>query len=429
MVLSKQDKATGIHDDGGDADGMPSVACRHILILNWRDITHPQAGGAEKVTHEIARRWVAWGHHVTLFCASYPGAAPEEIVDGVRVLRRGRQHTVHWEAYRYYRRYLRGRCDIILDEVNTIPFFAPLYASEPVIMFVHQLARDVWRYEAPFPLSTIGYVAEPLYLQVYRRTPVMTVSKSTQDDLHRLGLSGASHIIPESVDTQAFEDLLPLSTKRQQLTLAFVGRIVPSKRVDHIIQAFASLYHAGTEARLWIIGSCEETYRRRLDRQISDLGVTNLVTFWGYTDRPTKERLLAQAHLLVMTSVREGWGLVVTEANRLGTPAVVYDVPGLRDSTRDGQTGIVCRRNTPTCLARVIAALWEDPALYQRLRTGAWAWAREFNWDTTAREAWHVIEETLTPMPLKDADLAAMQLMGPKLAASSILHQETNPDG
>lgn len=377
------------------ADG--AATCHRVLILNWRDITHPRAGGAEKVTHEIARRWVAWGHEVTVFCASYPGAAPEEMVDGVRVLRRGRQHTVHWEAYRYYRRHLRGRCDVILDEVNTIPFFAPLYASEPVLMFVHQLAREVWHYEAPFPLSTAGYIAEPLYLQAYRRTPVITVSASTRDDLRRLGLAGRCHIIPESVDTRALEELPPLSTKESGLTLAFVGRVVPSKRVDHIIRALAALRRAGVESRLWVIGSCDDVYRRVLDRRIADLRLGDDVTFWGYADRVTKEWMLARAHLLVMTSVREGWGLVVTEANRLGTPAVVYDVPGLRDSTRDGETGLVCDNTTPAALARAVAALWRDTDLYERLRHGAWAVAREYNWDRTAREAWLAVEENLSP--------------------------------
>src|SRR5205085_1272425 len=133
------------------------------VILNWRDILHPRAGGAEKVTHEIARHWVQWGHRVTLFCAAFPGAAYQETVDGVCVVRRGRQQTVHWDAYWHYRAGFQGRCDVIVDEVNTVPFFAPLYAREPVIMYCNQLAREVWRYEAPFPLSVVGYGAEPLY--------------------------------------------------------------------------------------------------------------------------------------------------------------------------------------------------------------------------------------------------------------------------
>src|SRR5438270_12706992 len=111
----------------------PPVTLRRILILNWRDVSHPQAGGAEKVTHEIARRWVEWGHRVTLFCASFPGADPEDVIDGVRVVRRGNQHTVYWQAFRHYKSLFRGQCDLIVDEVNAIPFLAHLYAQEPVL--------------------------------------------------------------------------------------------------------------------------------------------------------------------------------------------------------------------------------------------------------------------------------------------------------
>ena len=374
----------------------PMQPQRRVLILNWRDISHPGAGGAERVTHELARRWVTWGHQVTLFTASYPGARPEEWIDGVHVIRRGRQQTVHWEAYRHYRRALRGHYDVVVDEVNTIPFFAPLYARVPVVMYINQLAREVWRYEAPFPLSTAGYLTEPFYLRVYRHTPIMTISQSTEDDLRALGLRGSSHIIPMATDTQAFERLPDLETKERSLTLCFVGRVVPSKRVDHIVSALHLLHQTGHEdARLWIVGSWDDAYRRELDNLIAATGLGEHVTFFGRTDTATKEKLLARAHVFVIASIREGWGLVVTEANALGTPAVVYDVPGLRDSTVDGETGLVCKQNTPAALAQEIASLRQNTALYARLREHAWAAAKELSWDKTARAAWSAIEACL----------------------------------
>ncbi len=377
-------------------DGLKSTMSRYIVILNWRDIKNPSGGGAEKVTHEIARRWVDWGHRVTLFCAAYPGALSEETIDGVCVIRRGSQRTVHWEAYRYYKAHFRGHCDLIIDEINTVPFFAPLYAREPVVMFSHQLAREIWRYEAPFPLSGIGYLAEPLYLQAYRRTAIMTVSNSTKRDLQRLHLPGPYHIIPEAVDTIAPDVLPPLDMKEAYLTLAFVGRVVPSKRVDHIIRALGLLHQSGcTNARLWIVGSWDERYYQQLRDLIARLELTNAVVFHGRVDEATKESLLARAHALVMTSVREGWGLVVTEANKLGTPAVVYDVPGLRDSTRDQETGLICRRNTPPALAKAILTLHDEPDLYARLRHGAWITAKQLHWDETARAAWDVVARYL----------------------------------
>ena len=162
-----------------------------ILILNWRCPRNPRAGGAEIVTHEIARRLVAWGHQVEWFSATFPGAANEEILDGIRILRSGRQWTVHWRAFRRYHRRLRGNFDAVIDEVNTVPFFTPLWAEIPRFMFIHQLAREVWWYESRFPVSGIGYLAEPLYLRLYRRSPVLTVSPSTREDLRSLGFVGS----------------------------------------------------------------------------------------------------------------------------------------------------------------------------------------------------------------------------------------------
>lgn len=374
----------------------PIGKARRILILNWRDIAHPRAGGAEKVTHEIARRWVAWGHHVTLFCASFPGAADEESIDGVHIVRRGRQQTVHWAAYQYYRGRARGRYDIVIDEVNTIPFFAPLYAREPVILYSNQLAREVWRYEAPFPVNALGYIAEPMYMQAYRHTPIMTISCSTERDLRGLGLKGPCHIIPMAVDMPVSERLPAIEIKEPALTLAFVGRVVPSKRVDHTIEALSLIHQShDANAHLWIIGSWDERHKLALDRRITSLGLGSYVTFWGPVEAATKERLLARAHALVMTSVREGWGLVVTEANALGTPAVVYNVPGLRDSTRDGETGLVCAENTPASLAQAIMTLYGQRTLYNRLRNEAWASAKTLNWDRSARAAWDAVEAYL----------------------------------
>lgn len=376
--------------------GLNATKRRHIVILNWRDLANPRAGGAEKVTHEIARRWVQWGHRVTLFCASYPGALTEESVDGIQIIRRGRQHTVHWAAYCYYRDHLRGHCDIVVDEVNTIPFFAPLYAREPVLMFSHQLAREIWRYEAPFPLSTVGYLMEPMYLQAYRHTPVMTVSHSTRDDLRRLGLQGPCYVIPEAVDTAAPDVLPSLATKEHRLTLIFVGRVVPSKRVDHIVRALKLIQQKGhMDARLWIVGSWDDHCYQQLTSLIAGLRLEESVTFWGRVDDVVKEGLMARAHVFVMTSVREGWGLVVTEANRLGTPAVVYDVAGLRDSTLDGETGLICQRNTPFDLACAVGSLYDTPDQYDRMRERAWTTAKQLNWEQTARDAWRAVESLL----------------------------------
>ncbi len=351
-----------------------------ILILNWRCPLNPKAGGAEIVTHRVAQWLVANGHSVEWFSASYPGAKLSEVVDGVQIVRRGRQWTVHWLAFRRYHRKLRRRFDVVVDQVNTMPFFTPLWADIPTVMFIHQLAREVWWYESPFPLSAAGYIAEPIYLRVYKQTPVLTVSQSTKDDLRQLGLKGSITILPEGIEV---DPALPVA-KVETPTILFVGRLAPSKRVDHIVRAFAMLRQKGQPAQLWIVGDGLPDYLAALRRLVSKLGIDADVTFLGKVSPEEKQRRMSGAHLLVMASVREGWGLVVTEAAACGTPAIVYDVGGLRDAVRDGQTGLVVG-TSPDKLAQGMSTLLSDAKLYRRMSIAAAEWGRTFSFEASGR--------------------------------------------
>ena len=65
----------------------------NILALNWNDLSNPYAGGAEVHLAELLRRLVAYGHRVTLFCSNYPGGKPEEVIAGIRIVRRGNRYN------------------------------------------------------------------------------------------------------------------------------------------------------------------------------------------------------------------------------------------------------------------------------------------------------------------------------------------------
>jgi glycosyltransferase involved in cell wall biosynthesis len=84
--------------------------------------------------------------------------------------------------------------------------------------------------------------------------------------------------------------------------------------------------------------------------------------------------------------VKEGWGLIVTEAASQGTPAVVYDVDGLRDSVRNGETGLVTRTNTPAELAANINVLLSQPNLYAHTRASGWEWSNIVTFDRSYLE-------------------------------------------
>jgi glycosyltransferase involved in cell wall biosynthesis len=104
----------------------------------------------------------------------------------------------------------------------------------------------------------------------------------------------------------------------------------------------------------------------------------------GYLPRRDLYERMARAHSLLVTSVREGWGMVITEANSVGTPAVGYDVPGVRDAIRDGDTGILAEAGNPTELANAALSLIADAGVYAFRRGQALVWSRGFSWQRTA---------------------------------------------
>jgi glycosyltransferase involved in cell wall biosynthesis len=346
-----------------------------ILILNWRDVRSPGAGGAERLTHEIATRLVASGHEVTWLSSYADGLLCEEMLEGVRVLRRGSEATT-----RFYARGVAREvgADVILEEINTLPYFSPLWSSAPVVLFMNQLAREVWWYEAPLPLAVVGWLLEPLYLQAYRRCVAITISRSSLLDLRRLGLRRPITVIPMAPGR---DGVSAPPRKRLEGRMIAIGRMAPSKRYDHAIRALQQLRGAYPDASLTIVG--QGPMREDLERVAKQCGVADAVVFAGSTTEAEKERLIDAADVLVGTSVREGWGLTVTEAAVRATPAVVYDIPGFRDAVIPDRTGLLVRPD-PGALADGVAWLLRRPDVYDDMRKEARRLSAMLSFDATA---------------------------------------------
>ncbi len=341
-----------------------------ILILNWKDLANPNAGGAEVYTEEVARRWVSWGHDVTLFCASVEARPETEYVEGVKVIRRGGRLGVYAAARRFVSSQPPEAFDVIIDEVNTRPFLTPRYVSgTPVVAFIHQVAREIWFHETPWPLAALGrYVLEPRWLRSYRDVPTLTVSDSSAESLRDYGLRNIQ-VMPEGID---IDTNIPPTHKAAEPTICFVGRLSSSKRPEHILDAFALLRKTVPNARLDMVG--DGPLRRRLEAR-----AVPGVTFHGRVDSVTKLTLMARAHALVLTSVREGWGLVVDEAAAVGTRTIAYDRPGLRDSVPAAGGQLVAP--TPAALAAGLVSVLPE---WSHTSSGWMGGATD--WNTVAKE-------------------------------------------
>ena len=325
--------------DGRLAGSGPTDAPLRILAYNWRDLAHPRAGGAEVYLQSVAREWVRQGHQVTVFSAAVDGRPAEEFADGVRVIRRGGRIGVYRQARRYWRREGAGQYDLVLDCVNTRPFLCPRFVRNvPVAALIHQVAREVWHYETPWPIAVVGrYLLEPRWLRAYRDVPVVTVSESSRQSLAEYGLRRVT-VVPEG-----WVPAFPAPVAKEPVpTVVFVGRLSANKRPEHAIAAFALVRRQLPDAQMWVLGSGPQEARLR---KLAGPGVT----FLGHVPEEAKRERLGRAHALVATSVREGWGLVVTEAAASGTVAIGYDVAGLRDSI--GASGGILTRADPGSLA------------------------------------------------------------------------------
>lgn len=346
-----------------------------ILWLNWRCWLNPAMGGAEVFTREVASNWVKRGHELTLFTSEFPGSLKEEMSNGIKIVRSGGRFSVYWRAKKLYNERFRSEnFDIVIDEINTRPFFAPNFVKDTkVIAMIHQLAREYWFYETPFPISYLGYrYLESKWLGQYRNIPTVTVSESTRLDLVEIGFKN-TYVVPEGLD---FPPLSSMPPKEGTPIIVFAGRLKRTKRPDHAIKAFALIKEKLPEAQLWIIG--DGPFRHKLER-MGGKGIT----FFGSLDNSTRRDFIKKCSILINPGIREGWGLNVIEANALGVPAVAYNVPGLCDSIKDNETGLLVKGDVEDLAAKTIILL-NDQMLLERLSRNALDYSGEFSWDKTA---------------------------------------------
>ncbi len=345
-----------------------------FLMLNWRDPHNPLGGGAERVTHAYLKALVERGHEAYWFANDFPGAAREDVIEGVKIVRGGGKGTSVLKAIQWYR--TQPRFDLVIDQHHGIPWYAPWWCKTHCVAFIHEVLGPIWSSFYPWPLSTVGRSQERWTHWLYRRVPFWTACKATYDCLTEHGVQSIQ-MIPYGVDTTAIPELdeKPLNLP---LRLVAVSRLAPNKRIDHAVRTMRCLKDRNIPAQLTIVGTGEtEGLLRGL---VKTLQLEECVTFAGTLSEIAKDETLRQAHFLLHTSVREGWGLNVIEANAMGTSAVVYPVAGLVESTLHDQTGIVAANETPEAIAEALAGILKQPEKYQLYRRQAWERAKTFHW-------------------------------------------------
>lgn len=367
-----------------------------ILWLSWKDTSHPGAGGAEVVMHELSKRMIADGHEVTLLTARHQGATATDVIDGVNIIRVGNNRYTHsFAALAYYAKHLRNKFDIVIEDVNTAAYFSPfLKDSAQQVLFYHQLAREIWYLEMKSPFSQLGYyVLEPLATFALSRPNIktITISESTKKDLQRFGFNEENiHIISEGTHMQPLADISSVQ-KYDRPTVLSLGAMREMKRTLEQVQAFEVAKKRMPELQMKLVGDASGEYGQRVLRYISQSPYKDDIAYLGRLSDEDKLVAMQKSHVITVTSIKEGWGLIVTETASQGTPAVVYDVDGLRDSVRNGKTGFVTAAN-PAALADGVLKLLGDPALYEAMRQAGWKWSKQITFEQSYKDLKSILE-------------------------------------
>jgi glycosyltransferase involved in cell wall biosynthesis len=358
-----------------------------ILIFNWRCWKNPFAGGAEKYLYEISKRLVKKKYKITWFVSSFEGSKEREVEDGIKIIRKGGRFSVYFYAFWYYLRELRRRnFDLVIDSINGVPFFTPLYVWKPkkIAIIYHLVGWKIFSSELSLYKAVIAQITEKLIPLFYFSTPLITISHSSKEELEKNFIRNVG-IVPTGLDLWILRS--SSIKKSNKPTIIYLGRWKKYKRIGLLVKAFEIVRDRIKNSDLWLVGDGDWKISEKIEG----------IKIFGKVDDKEKKELLTRAWVFVTPSIKEGWGITVIEANACGTPAIAYDVSGLRDSIVDGKTGILVKEDgNIERLTEAITKILKDEKLRRRLSKNALEWSKKFSWDKSTEEFEKVVKNVET---------------------------------
>lgn len=367
---------------------------RHLLAVNFRDPAHPEAGGAEQHLEEILLEAVGRGMRVTWLATGFPGGAPESEHRGIQIVRRG-----NWWNFNLLipgilsREFSNPAPDLVIEDINKVPCLTPWWTRSPVAVIIPHLFGTAAFQEASAPVATYVIALESLIPSVYGRCRFVVISESTRDDLVKRGIDRSRISVVHCGMDHEVHRAPPGVVKTQDPTLVFVGRLRKYKGLEWVLRVWPQVLAQVPGARLEVIG--DGPYRGRFERTVERLGIGASVAFLGFVPVAEKVRRVSEAWALVQPSPKEGWGLTVIEAGSCRTAVVAADSPGLRDSVRRDETGLVVPFGDDAALAAALGRVLSDAELRHRLAEGGRAWSQRFTWPDCARRSLDALLEAL----------------------------------
>ena len=313
----------------------------------------------------------------------WPGAPRRTTLDGISIERVGGRYSYAVRARRAARRAIRRlEPDIVVEDINKIPLYSPLWANTPVVALVPHLFGTTAFTEARFPLAAAVWAAERAIPRVYRRCAFEAISESTALDLTKRGLLARDiTVIPPGIDHDTYRPGSP-EDRAEAPTLLYVGRLKRYKGIELLFETLPRLRIPGVSLIIAGRGSDGD----RLERLAARSPLGERIRFVGYITEEEKVAWLRRTWAVVYPSPKEGWGMTNVEAAACGTPVVASDSPGLRESVDDGRSGLLARHGDVDSWARALRNVLGDPDARDRLGRGGIAHAVRFSWSRAADE-------------------------------------------
>jgi glycosyltransferase involved in cell wall biosynthesis len=370
-----------------------SAGIRRIHMLAWRDLDDVEAGGSEVHAAEVARLWSEAGIEVQMRTSHAQGHPVRARRDGYEVIRKAGRYLVFPRAAAAEAAHRYGPRDALVEIWNGMPFFSPLWATGPRIVFLHHIHADMWKMVLPPNLARAGDTLERVVApRVYRGSRMVTLSPSSKAEMLEVGFRDELvEVVPPGIDPS----FTPGGTKSPTPLILGVGRLVPVKRFDRLIRAVVEARRSAPDLTLRLIGTGPE--RSALEALVDDLDARSYVQFAGRVDDDELVASYRSAWAVASSSVREGWGMTLTEAAACGTPAVATRIPGHVDAIAEGTSGLLADDDAD--LARQLARIVTDADLRARLSAGALRHASTFTWTNTATRILDVLVDEALGRP------------------------------
>lgn len=365
-----------------------------ILLVNWMDMENPASGGAEVHLNEIFKRFVSEGDEISLVSSGFKGGPKTSEYDGIKVLRTGTRETFNFTAPSLIRQLDKTEnFDIIVEDINKVPLFIPLFTRKPVMVIIpHLFGSSVFRETSFIPAAYVYLMEKPIPM-VYRNSIFEVISESTARDIEKRGIRKENiRIVHCGMDHETYS-LDSTAKKFEKPTILYVGRIKKYKSVDVVIKAMPDILKNIPDARLAVVGAGDNL--DELKKLAEDLGIAGNVIFTGFVSMAEKVDWMRKSHIIVNPSPKEGWGLTNIEANACGTVAVASDADGLRDSVRDTETGLLFPYGDHKVLAEKVTGLLKNHERLASLTENAIKWSMDFTWDKSYIKTREVITELL----------------------------------